>query len=234
MNVPKIDVLDFSTLHKIMSSSLISETQKAQFITKNCSEIKQVIANAGITAPEFAQIMKNRPIIKFHPLKNSFTKRGDKIFLAKTLGIDPKEVDEYIKTVSEEINSLGDLSFLNKDKVDSIKTYVFRHGSKKQLVNFLEYELTKSSDILKTLYRTLEYNSGGVADYFIRPIHRLDNKTLVKIYNIIDKHIDNSKNSGLINDEEAAKYARWALVRIYQIQNNNKLKNAIKTKENLS
>ena len=183
----------------------------------------------NITDSEFNEMMSHRPIVKFKPVKNSLTKAGDKILLAKTLGIAPSEVNDYIKNVSDAMQDVNRLSFLPKDRIDAIKTYVFRHGSKDDLVVFLNYELTKSKNLLKTLYTTLDYYSGGVADYFIRPIHRMDNKTLIKIYNVIDKNLKASEQEGKITKEENLKAAKWALYRIYTIQNNNKLINAVKT-----
>ena len=63
---------------------------------------------------------------------------------------------------------------------------------KEQLVKFWDYKLGHIKDVIKYLYSTLEYNTGGIADYFVRPIHRMNNKTLIKLY-----HIQN--NSKLIN-----------------------------------
>ena len=117
--------------------------------------------------------------------------------------------------------------------MEMLKTYVYRHGSKDELVAFLDYELNKVTDIEKTLYRTLEYYSGGIADYFIRPIHRMDNKTLIKIYNVINKNIQQARDNGRISDERSEKIAKWALIQIYRIQNNSKFINAIKTYKNL-
>ena len=109
-----------------------------------------------------------------------------------------------------------------------IKTYVYRHGSKDEVVNFLDFELKQAKDKMKTLHKTMTYYTGGVADYFIRPIHRMDNKTLIKIYKIINKHIQESYTTGDISDVDNKKLAKWALVRIYKIQNNSKFINAIK------
>ena len=58
---------------------------------------------------------------------------------------------------------------------------------------------------------------------------RMDNKTLIKIFQIINKNIKQSKSTGQLSDVRAKKLAKWALIRIYQIQNNSKLINAIKT-----
>ena len=173
--------------------------------------------------------MKGLPLLKFKPIKNSFTKRGDKILLAKTLGIEPAEVDDYIENVQEDMSDIDKLSFLSKDNLDAIKTYVYRHGSKDGIEAFLDYELKYSKDILETLYRTLDYHTNGLADYFIRPIHRMSNNTLVRLYNIIDKNIEASRKAGAISEEQKNEISKWALVRIYQIQNNSKFINAIKT-----
>lgn len=232
MKITKIDNLDFETLYKILSSNKITETQKSQFIIKNRPEIAKLV-EIKISGMDYQSIMQKRSLQKFRPLKNSFTKRGDKIILAKALNINPSEVPNFIKKATDSIQ-LGNLDFLSPERVDMIKTYVYRHGSKDELVTFLDYELTKSKDKIKTLYRTLEYHSGGVADYFIRPIHRMDNKTLIKVYNVIDKHVKASKSIGLINDAESKKIALWALKQIYIIQNNSKLINAIKTYKTLS
>ena len=106
-------------------------------------------------------------------------------------------------------------------------------GISYELVTFLDYELTVAKDTVKCLYKNLQYYSGGIADYFIRPIHRMDNKTLVKVYNVINKGIKSAEKNGEISDSESKKLAKWALVQIYNIQNNSKLINAIKTYETL-
>ena len=232
MEVSRISALDLHNIQQVLSSNRISDSQKVQFLRKNSSQISRVI-ETQLTAPEFKGLMEKRPLIKFKPIKNSFTKRGDKILLAKTLGIPESDVDEYIKNVIDALDDINQLSFLPKDKIDAMKTYVYRHGSKDDIVTFLNIELTESKDKLKTLYRTLEYHTGGLADYFIRPIHRLDNKTMVKIYNIIDKNIDAAYKAGDISEEDRQKIAKWTLVKIFRIQNNNKLINAIKTYKTL-
>lgn len=233
MKVAKINNLDFETLMNVMSSTQINEVQKTQFVKNNLPQINKIMV-AKISSSEFKTLMDNRALIKFRPLKNSFTKRGDKLILAKALSINPSEIKIYIKNTTQAIREIDTLKFLTPDKMDMLKTYVYRHGSKDELVAFLDYELTQTKDVAKTLYRTLEYYSGGVADYFIRPIHRMDNKTLVKIYNVIDKNIKEAVSIGEISDADSKKIAKWALIKIYQIQNNSKLINAIKTYKTLS
>lgn len=233
MKVEKISALNFDDLYKVMASSKISESQKNDFVRKNKAQIEKIL-NYEFSMHDFKTIMDKRPLKKFRPLKNSFTKKGDKLILAKALDIQPSNVDSYIKEVSLSIKSINNLDCLSTEKMDLLKTYVYRHGSKNDLVNFLDYELKKSKNLVQTLYKTLTYYSGGVADYFIRPIHRMDNKTLIKIYHIIDKNIKESESMGLIEDAESKKLAKWALIRIYKIQNNSKLINAIKTYKELA
>lgn len=228
MKVSKIESVNFEKVMEIMASNKISDIQKAQFIAQNQPQIKQIM-ETKISDDEFKDMMEKRAIIKFRPLKNSFTKKGDKLLLAKALEVNPSDVNGYIKKVSSTIENVEDLKFLPKDKIEMIKTYVYRHGSKDEVVNFLDYELSHAENRMKTLHKTMTYYTGGVADYFIRPIHRMDNKTLIKIYKIINKHIQESYANGDISDVDNKRLAKWALIRIYKIQNNSKLINAIKT-----
>ena len=238
MQVNKINPIDNNlSLYKVrevITSNNITCEQKIQFLKKNRAEITQIVENK-ISGSEFETIMKNRPLILFRPLKNSYTKIGDKKLLAIALGISPKDVDNYIDNVTLRISSIQDLKALNisKDEYEQTKIYVFRHGTKEQVINYLDYELTHAKDILTLLYHTLAYNSGGVADYFIRPLHRLDNKTMLRIYNVIDKNLKTICTAGKIVDVQAQETAEWALARIYTIQNNQRLRNALKLKQSL-
>lgn len=233
MKVNKIEAIDFENIYKILSSGKITDAQKTDFIRKNLLEIKKIMITK-ISSQEFKTLMQNRAIIKFRPLKNSFTKKGDKILLAHALEVKPSDIAGYIKKTSEAIEKMSELSFLPPDKLEMIKTYVYRHGSKEEVVNFLDYELTKADDKIQALYTTLRYYNNGVADYFIRPIHRMDNKTLIKIYKIINKHISQAKENGITSEAESEKISKWALVQIYKIQNNSRFINAIKTRNILN
>ena len=180
MKIDRIEHLDLEALKNVLSSTQITDSQKVQFVNKYKPEIEQII-KTQISNMDFRTIMQKRALIKFRPLKNSFTKKGDKIILAKALNINPSEVSNYIKNVASAMNNIDNIHGLTPEKMDMLKTYVYRHGSKDELVAFLDYELTQSKNIVESLYKTLNYYSGGIADYFIRPIHRMDNKTLVKI-----------------------------------------------------
>lgn len=232
MKIEKIDAIDFGKIYNILTSSSVSDAQKTQFIREHRSEIKKVMLQ-NISSAEFKTLMSNRALQKFRPLKNSFTKKGDKILLAKALELTPSQIPQYIKNVTEALNDIENLS-LPADKIEALKTYVYRHGSKDELIAFLDYELTKTKDLEKALYTTLKYHNKGVADYFIRPIHRMDNNTLVKVYRIIDKHIKKARENGQFSDAQSEKIAKWALIQIYKIQNNSKLINAIRTYNTLS
>lgn len=221
----KVQPITAIKIQKVLSSTKLTDAQKAQFLKENAIAIKEV-AKTEITKAEFAQMMKERPLIRFRPFKNSFTKRGDRILLAKSLGVEQNDLDNYIEKVLTE--DLNNKHLLPKENIEKVKTYIYRHGKKGDVVRFLDYELSDAKHILKTLYKTLEDNSGGMAGYFTRPIHRMDNKTLVKLYGVIDNRLRASKDAGFITEDECNSTAQWALVRIYEIQNNSKLIRAYK------
>ena len=216
--ISAINSIDAFELHKILTSNKLSNRQKVDFLRNNAHILKNV-STENITKKELEQVLKNRPLIRFRPLKNSFTKQGDMKLLAEALGVEKSEINRCI-------NSVIDSNFLiqnkaDKDNIEKMKMYVFRHGTKKQVEGFLEYELSDVKTTLQKLYKTLEYNSGGLADYFSRPIHRMDNNTLARLYNIIDKSLKNSADAGYVTDINS--HAEWALIKIYEIQNNSKL-----------
>lgn len=215
--IQPINPIDTLEVYKILTSNKLTDAQKAQFIKKNSVAIKK-LTKTDITQNEFKELMAHRPLIRFRPLKNSFTKQGDDVMFAKSIGITKKEIRKYI-------NSIIDNNFENQhpENIEKAKAYVYRHGTKAQVLSFFEYELSDVKTTLQMLYKTLEYNSGGLADYFSRPIHRMDNITLGKLYNTIDKSLKNSANTGCIKHEELNSHAEWALVKIYEIQNNSKL-----------
>ena len=218
--IQAIDSIDNVTLQRILSSAKLTDTQKAEFIRKNSATIKNIM-KTEISKSEFSEMMKGRPLVRLRPLKNSFTKKGDTILLAESLGLQERDIKKYINSIIETVFEIQNTR--DKDNIEKVKAYVYRHGSKDQVVRFLEYELSDVKTTLAKLYKTLEDNSGGLADYFSRPIHRMDNNTLRKLYSTIDKSLRNSLNAGYMNSDECNSHAQWALVRIYQIQNNSKL-----------
>lgn len=225
MDISSIKPLSLNTVQAVLSSKQISAQDKAQYIRSNRSAIKQLCeVEMKITGKDFKTIMKNRPLQRYRPLKNSFTKRGDKILLAMSLGIKPEEVDDYVDDYFDNIiiDNQKDIEKMDSDRLNKIKTYVYRHGTKEQVVNMLKFELSNVKDELQFLYQTLEYGTGGVADYFTRPIHKMDNTTLINLYDAIDTHLDSMEKAGSLSAAERDKTSQWALVRIYRIQNNSK------------
>ena len=50
---------------------------------------------------------------------------------------------------------------------------------------------------------------------------------------LINHILKNAKSTGNISEEDKERAAEWALVRIYEIQNNQKFKNAVKLRQQL-
>ena len=132
-----VNSIDTLKLHRILTSEKLTDKQKAEFIKKNTTAVKNIV-KTEITKYEFEELMSERPLIRFRPLKNSFTKKGDTIILAKSLGIAEKDIKKYINSIIE--NNFEIQDNLKKDNIEKVKTYVFRHGTKAQVVSFLEYE----------------------------------------------------------------------------------------------
>ena len=231
MNISSISSVDFHTVQKILSANHITDADKVKFIRNN--SVRQAVEQY-ISSKDFSCLMKSRPLQVFKPLKNSFTKRGDKILLAKALGILPSELNDYIENVYQNINKVESIEGLSRETVNKIETYIYRHGSVDQVVSFLNYELKNAKDITKEVYKTLEYNNEKVADYFARPIHHMSHNTLIKIYNTVDKNLEECRNSGKISEKDKQQTTEWALIQLYKIKENQKLKNAIKTYKKLS
>lgn len=213
----KVEPITPIYVNRILASNKLTDAQKYQFIKENSSVIKSFSAEE-INITELKEIMKSRPLVRFRPIKNSFTKQGDKVLLAKSLNIEPKEVNQYIK-------NLVNTGFTDTpvENIEKVKSYVYRHGTKGQVVKFLEYELSDTKFVLERLYKTLQANSGGLYDYYERPIHRMTNNNLAQLYNVIDKSLRNAEKNGAINKDQLNSTSEWALIKIYEIQNNSKL-----------
>ena len=65
------------------------------------------------------------------------------------------------------------------------------------------------------------------------PHRRLDNNTLIKVYNVIDKNLKSRSASGKISEANALRVSEWALAKIYDIQNNQHFRNMVKLKQEL-
>lgn len=214
----KVEPITPLYVNKILATNKLTDAQKLQFIKENAAAIKS-FSGEEINMTELKEILKSRPLVRFRPIKNSFTKQGDKILLAKSLNIEPKEVNKYI----ENLTTTGLNTDSPVESIEKVKSYVYRHGTKGQVVKFLEYELSDEKFVLERLYKTLQANSGGLYDYYERPIHRMTNNNLSQLYNVIDKSLRNAEKKGAINKDQLSSTSEWALVRIYEIQNNSKL-----------
>ena len=231
MDVSKIESINVYTVHTVLASSQISMYDKVKFVNQNISEIENIV-NYDINSEDFKNIMLERPIQIFRPLQNSFRKRGDQIILAKSLNIKSKDVPKYVDDYLNNFPKLND-SYMTLESMEKIKTYVYRHGSQKQVVKTLDYELTTSKDKLRTLYSTLSYNTYGLAYYFKRPIHRMTNTTLFSLYEVVNNHLNKMQSDGDIIEEERLRISSLILVRLYEIQKNSKFIQAIKTYKKL-
>lgn len=229
MEISRLDgiVLNLHILYKIMDSQQLTDIQKTEFILNNRLKIKEVM-KSELNENDFLYLIENRKLEKFRPLKNSSTKWGDKLILAKALNIPVSALPQYIQNITETINDINKLN-VPQSTMKLLKTYVFRHGNTKELVTFFDYELKTAKDKVKTLFHTLEYNTAGIADYFVRPIHKMSNKTLVSLFQVINNNLELAISNKEISPTEKENIAKIALTKLYNIQHNSKLINAIKT-----
>ena len=227
-NIP----IDVYSLHHILATDALTDVQKLNFLKRHSTEVKGIM-EIELGTEDFNKIMSNRPLMIFRPLKNVFTKNGDRILLAKTLEIPLNELDDFVKKATKILPKKGDTCFISEDKLNAVKTYIFRHGSQEQVIKFTDFELSHAKDIKKTLRKTLEYTTGGVADYFARPIHRMKNKTLIELFETIYKNLEERKKAEELLEEEFLLISKAALVRIFQLQENSKFKNSAKLKKKI-
>lgn len=226
--------LDLCRVREVMTSNRITATEKINFLKENHDVIKS-LAEQKISGAEYETMIGVRPLKLQNPLKNIGIKYVDWKLTAEALGIKPSEVKGYMGDIVDKLVTMEDLKTLgiSEDVYKTIRTHVYRMGSKKQVITNLDYELHHTENILDTLYHTLDYNSCGIANYFMFPHRRLDNNTLIKIYNVIDKNLKSSSAAGRITEANALQASEWALAKIYDIQNNQHFLNLIKLKQEL-
>jgi len=214
--------IDVYSMRKILLSDTLTDVQKVNFMQHRSGDIKALM-EIELSSDEFNLVMHNRPLLIYKPIKNAFTKRGDKIIMARALGIPEGEIDTYLQKIARNYNKIGSLDFLPPNQVKILQTYAYRHGTKKTLMRFFDNELANATNLSKTLQKTMSYNTGGVADYFSRPIHRMDNQMFVNMFGIIAKRIDEAKTNNKISETDAVELSIWALQQLYVLQNNSKL-----------
>lgn len=83
----KVEPITPLYVNKILATNKLTDAQKLQFIKENAAAIKS-FSGEEINMTELKEILKSRPLVRFRPIKNSFTKQGDKILLAKSLNIE--------------------------------------------------------------------------------------------------------------------------------------------------
>src|SRR5574344_692309 len=209
--------LDTATIRQVLSTEQLTDTQKAQFLRNNKTQIQDLMQDK-ITSSEFVNMIENRPLVRFRPLKNSYTKRVDKALLANALNIETTQVEGFIQSVTDKFIANGKDGLKLSDVNEKVKTYVYRHGTKEQVNAVLGYELLNSDKIINTVQSTMTYSNGGLADYFSRPIHRMSNKNFAAIFNTINLYLKKSCEAGKISTEEMNETIDWALIRLYEIQ----------------
>lgn len=219
----RVDAISPYDVSKIVRNDSVAACAKSDLIKKNPEALQNV--QITINKSDFAHLMKNRPLIRFRPLRNSFIKRGDKMLLATSLGISEAEVGA---TIDDIINTNFDITHFSYDNIEKIKSYVYRHGTKDQVLSFLENELSDVKTTLQKLYKTLDDNTGGLCEYYQRPCHMMNNETLEDIYNIVEGSLMNAQSAGTISQDDSACAAKWALKRIYEIQNDSRVIRAAK------
>ena len=226
--------LDLYKVREVMTSNKINEAEKINFLKENHNKIK-CLAEEEISGTDYEKMIECRPLKLQNPLKNVCIKFVDWKLTAQSLGVKPSKVKKYMENIVNELESMKDLKTLgiSEDVYKKIKTHVYRMGSKKQVLTILDYELHHTEKILDSLYQTLDYNSCGIANYYMFPHRRLDNKNLIKVYNVIDENLKSHSASGKISETKALRASEWALAKIYDIQNNQHFRNMIKLKKEL-
>jgi len=114
------------------------------------------------------------------------------------------------------------------ERAEVIGPYIYRHGSKQQLTDYMKYELSNAKTALKNLYNILETEGRGLYYYFERPIHVCDNRTLKKMQHIIKEGLSNARDKGYITNDIYEQNVEWAIQKIYDIQSNNNLREALR------
>lgn len=220
INISKIEnfTLNATNLCKILDSKKLSDRQKFEFINNNKTSIDKIL-NEELDKCDFYCIMARRPLLRFRPFLNSFTKRGDKKLLAKALGIPEEKVNSYIDLLIKR----GFPVTYSTDNIYKTMSYVYRHGRKDQVKVFFEYELVNSKNLLNTLKNSLEHNGHGVSEYFARPIHRMSGQTFTDLFSIVQSNLENALKDKKITKEEYDTFLHWSLVKMYEIRNKSRL-----------
>ncbi len=220
MKIDSINTIRPSNIYAVLRSPYVPQDVKRIVATEHKEKILSDI-KAKVTSAEYATLLETRPLKKGRPLKNSMIKRADMYILAGALGIEKSDIEKYIENIVK--NNFEIQENAKKEDLEITKQYLYRHGKKDDVMKLLEHELSDAKHMLIYLYRTLERNTGGVFDYFIRPIHLLDNRTAKRMHKLINSSLKNAQEQGFISSSENLAAADFALKQIYNIQSNYKL-----------
>ncbi|MDD3238343.1 MAG: hypothetical protein PHV37_09645 [Candidatus Gastranaerophilales bacterium] len=235
----KIDPITLYTL------SQTSEVQKAQQIqSQELNEEQRIesfkkyhLPSLVMSKGEYKALLEKRPLIKYRAVRNILIKKADQQFLADQLGINPTDVSSYIDNIIDNVAKTripqyipANNEFAKKVKIAPgiLEPYIYKHGTKDQVINWFEYRLSDVKTALQELYKTLDDNAGGVYDYFSLPKHFLDNKNIEKMDKIVTTSMGNAQKAGYISKDQNVEACRWALQQINEIQNNSVIRRAVK------
>lgn len=286
MNIDSIELLKKTNMIKIDKEHLIAAQAQQNSLIKdkiNTENLKSqakyyppsqkdiyfsrsLIPNLCISKKEYELIVKNRPLIKFRPLRNTYIKSCDKSLLAESLNVPVFDVDTvinetidyllyrnpdslyydtekqiditYTKKIFNQLMLKQDITqkediqkqelLFYSQPVAIMGDYIYRHGSKNQLLNYMKLQLSDAKSVLEQLYNILNTECRGLYSYFERPIHILDNRSILKMEKIIKNGLGEAHKKGYIKSDTYSQNVQWALDRIYQIQSDTSLREAFR------
>ena len=135
MKVEKINQLDFDMLMKVMSSTRLTYTDKVNFVQKNRTKITQIM-DIKISGADYNTLMQKRGLQKFRPLKNSFTKKGDKI----------KRINESVIEIFQKVKfSITNVFYMPSTStgVEKITKLMVCVDNKNKKMAFVDYDSKK-------------------------------------------------------------------------------------------
>ena len=127
---------------------------------------------------------------------------------------------------SHEINKQELLFYEEQSSV--IIPYVYRHGTKNQLIETMKMQLSDAKSVLKQLYNILNNECYSLYSYFERPIHALDNRSIIKMEKIIGDGLSEAHKKGYLSEDMYTQNVQWALDKIYSIQSDTSLREAFR------
>ncbi len=222
---------------KLSQASRIQSEVKEE--TKKYLELELKENKAHISRAQYSMMLKNRPLLNYRPIKNSFTKKGDQQLLAHSLGISIYDIDKLINHIIEtefensQYEYYDELHWRRMHDVDEetkeiTKDYVMRHGTKEQVLEYLKWHLHHAGNILDALYFNLESDLLSLNQYYLRPCHMLDSVSANNLYDTIHKELKNAHNKGDITMEQNLKAAQDTLDWIYKIQTASGIQRALR------